>query len=194
MSCQRLAIIYWTWKSRLPDQRSLPRARRWRTIPPTAMPSRTAIMLCWRDDVQGQVALFLFPVELAGHAPQNIHPEGGHRPADHHEPHVVLRRMDGAVDKHVGGNGQEGQEDLEKDPGLFSLLADHARICAADDGLQEQTPAAVLMANGEESSGSSGSSAASSILWPTRLTKTSSRVGSCFCRLRMRILLRRQAC
>ena len=82
------------------------------------------------------------------------------------------------VDQHIGHHAAEGHEHIEQHPGSIALLADDARVGARHDGFQEKPPAGGLFYRGvlthsrlpfprRPSSGPPGS------------TNTSSRVGSC---------------
>jgi hypothetical protein len=56
----------------------------------------------WCGEVQLEVALVLFPVELRRHQPDDVEPEGEHRPTQHDEADEFRRRLQSAVDKDEG--------------------------------------------------------------------------------------------
>jgi hypothetical protein len=86
------------------------------------------------NEVKLEVSRFLFPIELACHAPKDVHPVGDHRPAQDRKAREFRGSADGPIDVDIGRDLEEGEEHVEDDPALFSPDPDEPRIGPAHYG------------------------------------------------------------
>ena len=127
---KRAPSVTWrgTRKRRVPT-RSTPAARTVVAVrPPRAIPEKDGHPGSGSDEVKLKVSRFLFPIELACHAPTDVHPVGDHRPAQDRKAREFLGSADGPIDVDIGRDLEEGEEHVEDDPALFSPDPDEPRI------------------------------------------------------------------